>query len=49
LNVDGFFDGLLRFLAHAAEVGFIRPQHLAAITASSDPPTLLDLLVAANP
>jgi uncharacterized protein (TIGR00730 family) len=27
LNVEGYYDHLLRFLRHAADEGFIRPQH----------------------
>lgn len=38
VNVDGYFDHLLAFLRHAAEQGFIRPQHrgLLAIEATVD-------------
>lgn len=31
LNVKGFFDPLVRFLDHAADEGFIRPQHRSLI------------------
>jgi hypothetical protein len=50
LNVDGFFDGLFSFLAHAAETGFIRPGQVATIATSRDPHTLLeDLAHATSP
>jgi hypothetical protein len=44
LNVDGFFDHLLRFLAHAVEMGFIRPELVKTIAVSDDPGALLDAL-----
>ena len=44
LNVDGFFDHLLRFLAHAVERGFIAAQLVSTIVVSDDPATLLDAL-----
>jgi uncharacterized protein (TIGR00730 family) len=44
LNVDGFYDGLLRFLDHGLAEGFIRPETRAIVPASDDPDTLLDRL-----
>jgi uncharacterized protein (TIGR00730 family) len=44
LNVDGFYDGLIGFIAHAREQGFIRPQHAALMMSESDPQALLSLL-----
>jgi predicted Rossmann-fold nucleotide-binding protein len=44
LNVDGFFDGLLSFLSHAAQSGFIHPQQIAAIVTTDDPLILLEAL-----
>ena len=44
LNVDGFYDGLIDFIAHASEQGFIRPQHAALMMSESDPQALLQLL-----
>lgn len=41
LNVAGFYDGLLRFVATMGEVGFLRPQHQGLLLASE---TLDDLL-----
>lgn len=46
LNVDGFFADLLAFVAHAVEMGFIRPHNAAQIAVSNEPGTLLDTLVA---
>ena len=37
LNVDGYFAGLAAFVAHAVEMGFIRPQSAAQIAVSDDP------------
>jgi uncharacterized protein (TIGR00730 family) len=44
LNVDGFYDDLLRFLDHAWTEGFIKPETRAIVKASADPAQLLDLL-----
>ncbi|SEN99689.1 hypothetical protein SAMN05428959_10492 [Duganella sp. CF517] len=46
LNVDGFYDGLIQFIAHASGQGFIRPQHAALMMSDSDPQALLKLLKA---
>jgi uncharacterized protein (TIGR00730 family) len=45
LNVDGFFDGLLAFFAHAVESGFIHRQQLDALVVSDDVDALLDAVV----
>jgi uncharacterized protein (TIGR00730 family) len=47
LNVDGFYDDLLRFLDHAWAEGFIKPETRAIVKASADPAELLDLLAGA--
>jgi uncharacterized protein (TIGR00730 family) len=44
LNVDGFFDDLLRFLMHAVEAGFIPGPLVNGLIISDDPATLLDAL-----
>ena len=46
LNVDGYFADLLAFVAHAVEMGFIRPHNAAQIAVSDEPGTLFDTLVA---
>jgi uncharacterized protein (TIGR00730 family) len=44
LNVDGFFDHLLRFLEHAVEMGFIASELVGTIAVSDHPGDLLDAL-----
>jgi uncharacterized protein (TIGR00730 family) len=44
LNVDGFFDHLLRFFTHAVEVGFIPGPLVNGLIISDDPTHLLDAL-----
>jgi uncharacterized protein (TIGR00730 family) len=47
LNVDGFFDHLLRFMAHAVEMDFIGQPLVNTLVVSDDPGTLLDALAGA--
>jgi uncharacterized protein (TIGR00730 family) len=42
LNVDGYYDDLLRFLRHSASQGFLRSDHEALLMVENDPDTLLD-------
>lgn len=42
LNVEGFFDGLLRFLDHQAHERFMRQEHRDMLIAGDDPDDLLD-------
>ncbi len=42
LNVAGYYDGLLSFLAHALKEDFLRPTHFEIVVAGSDPVTLID-------
>ncbi len=42
LNVAGYYDHLGKFLDHAAEEGFMQPQHRAMLAVESDPRLLLD-------
>ena len=44
LNVDGFYDDLLRFLDHAWAEGFIKPETRAIVSRAPIPRDLLDLL-----
>ena len=44
LNVDGFFDHLLRFLAYAVDTGFIPGRLVNGLIVSDDPATLLEAL-----
>jgi uncharacterized protein (TIGR00730 family) len=49
LNVNGYYDGLVAFLDHAVEAGFLRPQHRAVLTLAADARELLDRLAAFEP
>jgi hypothetical protein len=49
LNVRGYYDLLDRFLAHAAEEGFLRAEHRARITISSEFPALVESLRSFQP
>ena len=46
LNVAGFYDGLLAFLAHARAEEFLRPTHSEIVVADADPSALLDRVLA---
>jgi uncharacterized protein (TIGR00730 family) len=41
LNVEGFYDGLLAFLAHALREEFLRPTHFEIVVTSSEPDDLI--------
>lgn len=41
LNVDGFYDGLIGFIAHAQAQGFLLPQHAALLMVESEVDALL--------
>jgi uncharacterized protein (TIGR00730 family) len=47
LNVDGFFDELLEFLAHAVESGFIKQRQLDRVLIFHDVVSLLDAVAPA--
>ncbi|WP_432201035.1 TIGR00730 family Rossman fold protein [Erythrobacter sp. W53] len=49
LNAFGFYDHLIAFNAHMAEVGFVRPAHQAIILAEDTLPALLDRMAAYEP
>jgi uncharacterized protein (TIGR00730 family) len=49
LNVDGYFDHLIAFLAHATEEHFLKQAHRSMLTVASDPRALLDELQAYVP
>jgi len=46
VNLDGFYDGLLRFLDHTVTAGFIQPEGRALIQIAADPASALDLVAA---
>lgn len=49
LNVRGFYDGLLAFNRHMAEVGFVRPAHQGIILAEAELSLLLERMRAHEP
>jgi len=49
LNAFGFYDGLLAFNRHMAEVGFVRPAHQGIILAESELDLLLERMRAHQP
>jgi uncharacterized protein (TIGR00730 family) len=49
LNVDGYFDPLLRLLDHAVAEGFVRAEHLELLQVSSDPEALAAALLMRTP
>lgn len=49
LNVHGYFDHLLTFLAHTMDEGFVRREHAAALSVAVAPADLLDRLESATP
>lgn len=49
LNVEGFFDPLLRYIDHCVAEGFIRPYHRALLLVDDDPARLLDRLAVHQP
>jgi uncharacterized protein (TIGR00730 family) len=49
LNVNGYYDGLVAFLDHAVDAGFLRARHRAVLTVSADSGDLLDRLAVFEP
>lgn len=49
LNVNGYYDHLLKFLEHANKEGFTFWEHQKLYTSADDPETLLDTLAAYAP
>lgn len=49
LNVAGYWDDLIRFLAHTVREGFLRPEYLGLIQFASTPAALLDGLATWQP
>jgi uncharacterized protein (TIGR00730 family) len=46
LNVEGYYDGLLAFFAHALQEQFLKPTHFEIVVSSTDPHDLVDRLLA---
>lgn len=49
LNVDGYFDPLLKLLDHAVSEGFLRPSHVSLLLVSDDPEGLVATLPGFQP
>lgn len=49
LNAFGFYDHLIAFSRHMAEVGFVRPAHQGIVIADEALPALLDKMAAYEP
>ena len=49
LNAYGFYDDLIKFNAHMAEVGFVRPAHQNILIHAETMPDLLDQMAAYEP
>ncbi len=49
LNVNGFYDGLSRFVGHMVEQGFVRPAHAALLHNEAEPDALVQRLRQAVP
>lgn len=49
LNVGGYFNPLLAFIAHMATKGFIKPEHSTAMLVKAEVDDLLDTLLAYEP
>lgn len=49
LNANGFWDGLLAFVRHQCEEGFVRPEHVGLMRVEADPAALIRSLRAGAP
>lgn len=49
LNARGYFDGLLSFIGHSIDEGFVRPEYRAMISVADQARELLDLLAGYEP
>ena len=49
LNAEGYFDGLLAFMAHAMQEGFVRSEQSAMLLVADTPDSLLDQMAAYRP
>jgi uncharacterized protein (TIGR00730 family) len=49
LNVRGYWDALLRLVAHAVEEGFVRPEHVGLLLTGGTPAELLDRVTTWRP
>lgn len=49
LNVGGFFDGLLQFISHMSQNGFLKAEHAACVLVASTPAGMLEQMTAFRP
>jgi uncharacterized protein (TIGR00730 family) len=49
LNVGGFFDGLIGFIAHMSDNGFLKAEHAACVLVDNEPKQLLASMKAFRP
>jgi uncharacterized protein (TIGR00730 family) len=42
LNVNGFYDGLIRFVQHLVKQGFLKPEHAPLMMYEDDAPALME-------
>jgi hypothetical protein len=49
LNIDGFFDPLIRMLDHAVKEQFLRSEHRAILQVEEDEEKLMEKLIAYKP
>jgi uncharacterized protein (TIGR00730 family) len=49
LNVGAFFDGLIGFVAHMSESGFLKPEHAACLLVENEAAALLARMEAFSP
>jgi uncharacterized protein (TIGR00730 family) len=49
LNVEGYYDSLLRFMQHTVAEGFLAADQAATLQVAADPASLLERLAAATP
>lgn len=49
LNIDGYFDSLLRFFDHAVHEGFVRKEHRDNLMVSDDMENLFEMMHAFHP
>lgn len=49
LNTNGYYNGLLRFLAHQVNEGFLRADQAALLRDHAEPAALIDCLISAAP
>ncbi len=49
LNIDAFFDGLIVFISHMSQKGFIKAEHAACVLVENEPAALLARMEAFRP